>query len=397
VTLAACIVALTYALIFLTLGRTMRLTVAIGVATVAFVFSWGHFNARPLIFADPLIVLWVAGLVHAVENRRSPNLLLLPLMTLWANVHGSFTFGLAIGFAFAVEAFFESRTGARFHTARRWVIFLVASLGFACITPYGYRPILMTFKVFSENDALHFVNEWRPVTLEAFGTNEMIICLLFFLTLYHGVKLPFWRLIFTIGLVSLMFAHVRFSALFAIVTPLLLVTPLAEQFAFLRLAAQDRVQSSFFETIAPISRRLFFPTCILIASGVALFGGYSIPMAPAPNITPAGAVDYINKEHLIGNIYNPHGFGGYLMSRGIKTFIDGRNDQLFYGGFVTRLHNIIDKHPKQFIEFLNEYNVVIALVFPDSIEAQELEQSSAWKRVYSDAVSELFQKQGSVR
>jgi hypothetical protein len=252
----------------------------------------------------------------------------------------------------------------------------------------------MTLKVFSGNDALRFVQEWRPFTLETVGVNESIIFGLLFLTIYYGVKLRFWRVLCTIALVYLMFAHIRFAALFAIVAPFLVITPLTEQFPFLRLTEQIRSDPQFFETIALLSRRLFFPTCVLIVGGVAAFGSYRGPVAPASNITPTVAVDYITKEHLMGNIYNRHNFGGYLISRGIKTFIDGRNDQLFSNGFVTRLHNIIEGHPRQFVAYLEEYNIVIALVFPDSIEAQELERSSRWKKVYSDAVSELFQKEG---
>src|SRR5262249_33912580 len=152
-----------------------------------------------------------------------------------------------------------------------------------------------------------------------------------------------WRLIITITLVYLMFAHIRFEGLFAIVAPLLIIFPLTEQFPFLRLTEQIRSDPRFFETIALFSHRFFFPTCVLVVGGVVAFGSYRGPMAPAPNITPAGAVNYLEREHLTGNIYNPHSFGGYLISRGVKTFMDGRNDQLFSSGFVTRLHNIIER------------------------------------------------------
>jgi hypothetical protein len=37
-------------------------------------------------------------------------------------------------------------------------------------------------------------------------------------------------------------------------------------------------------------------------------------------------VDYIYEHGLVDN---PFDFGGYLIFRGIKTFIDGRTDQLF--------------------------------------------------------------------
>src|SRR5713101_1271062 len=391
--LAAAVAALTYALLFLTLARSMRLTVAIGLATTAFVFSLPHFaSGRPQIFADPLIVTWVASLVRSVENRTPPSFMLLPVMTLWTNVHVSFTFGLALAGALAVEAFFSSPADQRFRTAGRWATFLVAALGFACITPYGLKPLLMTLQVFVGNDAVNYIQEWRPATLEILGINGPIILGLLFLALYHGVKLPLWRLLSIIGLVYLMFAHIRFAALFAIVAPLLLVTPLTKQFPFLRLSTQIATEPSFFSAMARASQRFLYPVCILMIVSVAAFAAFGPPIAPDRKISPAGAVDYIQKEHLSGNIYNPYDFGGYLIFRGIKTFIDGRTDQLFIGGFATRLYDAVDQHPRKFIEYLTAYNVSIALVIPDSREAQELSAAAGWQKVYSDDVSELFQK-----
>ena len=73
VLLSACILALSYALLFFVLARKMRLTVAAGLATVAFIFSIDQFNLRPYVFAYPLIVIWVAGLLDALENNRPPS------------------------------------------------------------------------------------------------------------------------------------------------------------------------------------------------------------------------------------------------------------------------------------------------------------------------------------
>ena len=73
VLLSACILALSYALLFFVLARKMRLTVAAGLATAAFIFSIDQFNLRPYVFAYPLIVIWVAGLLDALENDRPPE------------------------------------------------------------------------------------------------------------------------------------------------------------------------------------------------------------------------------------------------------------------------------------------------------------------------------------
>jgi hypothetical protein len=391
--LTASVVALAYALLFLVLARSMRLTVAIGISAVAFTFSLGLFNARPLVFADPLIVIWFASLVRAVEAKKSPNRLLWLLMVLWANVHASFTFGLAIAAVLAAEAFFGSSADERLVTAKRWAIFLAGALCAACITPYGYKPILATYQVFVGNEALqYYTHEWQPAVLDAKSFNGRIIFLLLFLGLYHGVKLPFWRLTAFIFLLYLLFAHVRFAALFAIVAPILLAIPLIEQFSFLRLSRQIETDPAFFEVLARVSKRGLFPVGSLIAASLVAFGAYGPTMAPEAKITPEGAVDYIYKHQLVGNIYNPLNFGGYLMFRGVKTFIDGRTDQLFLENFWTKLNDVVYHHPKEFIPYLMGYSVKLAVVIPNSVDAQELERSADWQKVYSDSVSELFQR-----
>src|SRR4029079_10992061 len=60
--------------------------------------------ARPHLLTLPLLELWTAGLVIARSEHRAPSFALLPLMTLWVNIHGSFLLGLAFVVALGVEA-----------------------------------------------------------------------------------------------------------------------------------------------------------------------------------------------------------------------------------------------------------------------------------------------------
>ena len=62
----------------------------------AFLLTAPHILARPHILALPVMVAWIATLIRAVDTRAAPPWRALPLM-LCANLHGSFTFGLAIG------------------------------------------------------------------------------------------------------------------------------------------------------------------------------------------------------------------------------------------------------------------------------------------------------------
>ena len=78
------------------------LTVLLGLACIT-----GSLLARPHMLALPLLAIWTCGLASARETERAPNWWLLAVMPLWANLHGSFAFGLALAGALAMEAVIE--------------------------------------------------------------------------------------------------------------------------------------------------------------------------------------------------------------------------------------------------------------------------------------------------
>jgi hypothetical protein len=382
-------IALAYALLFLMLARTMRLTVAIGVAAVALALSVSHLHVRTQIFGDALIVVWVAALVRAVDAKTRPSLMLLPVMTLWANVHGSFVAGLALTIALAAEAVFESPGGERLLAARRWAVFLVAAVGAACVTPYGARPFLMAFQVIGANEAKQYIQEWQAVSFETAPITIVSVLALVFLAFLNGVKVRFCRLTILLLIVAYMLTAVRFIFLFNMIAPLLLATPLTRQFRFLRLSEQTATQPQFFTTLSQLGRLYGTYGIIAIVLFVTGLLGHSKPPLSS-QISPENSVNYIFAHNLHGNIYNDYNFGGYLIFRGLPTFIDGRTDQLFGGGFMTEDRTIVINRPREFIGYLDKYRISIGLVAPNSIEAQGFRASSDWVRVYGDDVSELF-------
>src|SRR5262249_29399349 len=111
-------------------------------------------------------------------------------------------------------------------------------------------------------------------------------------------------------------------------------------------------------------------------------------ISPKREHTPAGAVDFIQQKNLAGNIYNAFEFGGYLIFRGVKTFIDGRIDQLFLNGFMDQVARA--QLEGKFAELLEQYDISLVLVGPKSPEVQQIEKLSGWTKAYSDDISVLF-------
>ena len=105
-----------------------------------------HILARPHVLVLPLMVAWIGTLIGALDDERSPPWRLLPLMVLWANLHGSFTFGLAMLGPIACEALWRAQRAERAKVAQRWVAFAALSLAAACLNPYGPEMIVVTYR-----------------------------------------------------------------------------------------------------------------------------------------------------------------------------------------------------------------------------------------------------------
>jgi hypothetical protein len=136
-TLAATCIAGTFALLAFILGRSIRSTYAIMIALVALPVSASHFLARPHVLALPVTLAWVNGLLGASERREPPSFWLLPLMVLWANLHGGFVLGLVLMVPFAFDALWNAEASQRRPLALRWIVFGACAFVACCATPYG--------------------------------------------------------------------------------------------------------------------------------------------------------------------------------------------------------------------------------------------------------------------
>ena len=395
VSIAIGAIALTFTLLFMELARQMRMTAALSMAMFAYVLSSIHFLARPHLLSFPILVLWFGGLIRAVESRKSPNLLLLPLMTLWANLHGSFTLGFAVGCLLALEAIFKSGPGHRVRILLHWAMFLAAAALAALITPYGYHSAYGTAQIFGGNEALHYINEWRAFDFsKEILVGPLIIGLIFFGFL-AGVKIRFMRLVIVTITFYLMLVYIRMVPIFALVTPLMIASSLRAQFPFLSLESQRH--DPFLSKLLRLSRPGYALIFSVLLIGPSLLMLSARAIRPHEAIYPVSAVDYIVRTDPSGRVYNDFSFGGYLVFRGVRTFIDGRTEQLFGGGFLSRTFDSPNKPNDEFLELLDEYKVSSALVRPQSAQALKLDRTPAWQRQYADDVALVYQRSARSR
>jgi hypothetical protein len=205
------------------------------------------------------MVVWVAALVKAVDAKTAPSLMLLPVMTLWANVHGSIFVGLALTVALAAEAVFESPSGELLLVARRWAVFLVAAVGAACITPYGARPFLMAFQAIGANEAKPYLTEWRAVSFETVPIEVFGVLAFVFLALLNGAKIRFCRLTILLLIAAYMLtAEIHIPIQYNYASPRRAIN---KAISFLRLSQHIATQPRFFDNVSARAARSLWYLC----------------------------------------------------------------------------------------------------------------------------------------
>ena len=387
--LIACAVALTFTILFVVLAQRLRIVPALIIAFFSYSLAAPHYLVRPHMLAFPLLVLWLAGLVRAAETRTTPSLLLLPLMTLWANLHGGFTLGLAFVAPLAIEAIYATDSGSRVRVGARWAMFLAAAGLAAIVTPYGPYPLWVTYQVFGGNEALNYIIEWQPFNFAKEPYAGTLLLFALFVGLLSGLRLPLIRCLLVVGIIYMALIHVRFTALAAIIIPILISSPLGSQFVSLSKDSPDHA-------LAMVRNLVRRPLLLAILGAFAAIGivlSISLPDRRPPSvIMPVGAVDQIEANAGKGKVYNDYLFGGYLIFRGIPTFIDGRSELVFGGDFLTKLHRTLKGTGREFRQLLDEHQISLALVRPNSADAQRLDESPGWRVAYADEISVLYER-----
>jgi hypothetical protein len=376
VALAAAAAAIAFGLLTRLLLREWPPVPALIAVLAALVLVSPHMLARPHVLALPIMVAWVAALIRAVDEQGAPPWRILPLMIVWANLHGSFTFGLAMAGAIALEALWNAAAAERARVLRQWMTFGVLALAAACINPYGPEMILVTFRTIALGQVLTTITEWQPQNFTHLGAFEIIMLAGFGFALYRGVKLPPLRILLLLLLLHLSLSQSRNADLLGMLLPPLLLRPLSEHFG---IFTAGRSSVTRFAAFAPAIAGIF----LIAVTGLACIRN---DIAPAANITPAKALTSFDAVKS-APILNDYDFGGYLDFAGIAPFIDGRGE-LYAPDFSIRYHQALNlQNLPDFLRLLDQYKFGATLLAPSTPAVALLDRLPDWQRVYSDDVA----------
>ncbi len=324
--------------------------------------------ARPHMLALPVLALWGAGLMEARRLGRAPSLALIPLMTLWANLHGGFALGLALIAPFAIEGVVVAPRESRAAQFRNWGVFALASLAAALLTPFGFEGLLFPFKLVG---IAHLANigEWRPEDFSRTGPMEVALLALLGLTLTRPFRMALTPAAVLVGLIHLALQHTRHETLLAILAPMLLAEPIAGALALPSPAAAPRrwpILAAAAVAIGLVGARLALP--VVRADG---------PTAP---ITALQAVPEVLRQR---PVLNDYAFGGYLIWAGARPFIDGRAD-MYGDDFLGRYERIAAGDTDALEAALKRYDVAWTIFAPGERVLALMDREPGWRRLYAD-------------
>jgi hypothetical protein len=387
-------VAFAFALLYGHLAQSLRPIVAAIVVILVIILMTPVVVSRPHLFTFILVVVMTSQLFGAAEKQVAPPWWLLGLIVLWVNLHGSFTLAFVIaGFAF-LDAMFINRLKDR-GLLLRWIVFLVLCPIMSLINPYGITPYLIGFKLMSGIQVMSMITEWRPFDAQVDPIDEAGILLFLGAMLFTRPKLSIFRILFVLLTFHMMLTHIRFIYVFFLALPIIASRGVAESLPSLSWESWAALPRDPLEANAAKNRNAILATGVVLALAGFVTAATLHSFRPPPRRTVDGAFAYIKEHNLAaGTVFNSYNLGGPLILNGIKTYIDGRADQIYQGQFLDDYVNSGDPNDTTILSRILEQNKVTWTIFPttDSYNAA-LAKLPGWKKTFSDQYATIFERQ----
>jgi hypothetical protein len=357
-------------------GAPLAITIGCAMALIG-----PHLLARPHMLALPILEAWCAGLILARAKERAPPWALVPLMTLWANMHGTFFFGLCLAALFALEAAIAAPRECRRDAGLRWGAFCLASAGAALITPHGVAGLLLPLKLTGMGGLSH-IGEWAPADFTRPQPLAIALATGAWAFATRPVRVAPLRGMLVVGLVFLALQHQRHEMLLAVVGALVLAQPLAVAYG----QGADRPRSS-----VPPPPRLYAAWAAGVAFVVIALSGARL-LAPVVRrdgpTAPIHAVAATPADIAATPVLNDYAFGGYLIAAGVAPFIDSRAD-MYGDAFLAAYARLARGDRAALARVLTKRAVGWTILAPGTPLARTMEAMPGWRRLYADRWAEV--------
>lgn len=350
---------------------------------------------RPQMFSFVLLGALLALLARDTYGRHARLWLVIPLMALWANLHGGFFIGLAaLALYSAVATLCDRAAGAGWQRGARLALLAVAAAAATLINPYGIGMWETVARALGNPYTRNVVKDWQPLlwALRVQWHSAPSGVVLYLVVIGMAAALvaafaaaPRARDLPLVAVAAMMtlaaFLSVRNVALAAMA----LSAPLAHHLALLH--------GQYGCAKAPARWRPASHVAMLaLAGAMALNGGLFSSRLATDRVYPGAALAFMDAHGLHGNVLGEFAWGEYLIWHGAptdKVFIDGRYDTVYSFKVI-----------RDYLEFyfdgpgagavLDSYAHDFVLIGPGAPARRLMAQRSDWKLLYRDGAALLY-------
>ena len=222
------------------------------------------------------------------------------------------------------------------------------------------------------------ISEWSPTDFHALEPMEMALLATLYIAFSRGIRLQMPRLLTLLAVLHMALQHSRHQMLAGLVGALLLTNPLGGAFG--------RPES---DANAPLPARRWAAAalaCMLLLTMLRI----AHPLTRTDDrVTPATALDHVPPGLLSEPVINSYEFGGYLIFRNVRPFIDGRADM--YGDeFLATYTTALMPDRAVFESTVQQYGIRWALLGAHSPALPMIDTLPHWRRLYADKVAAVY-------
>jgi hypothetical protein len=394
--LATCIIiTLSFCIVYMQCVARPHLAVfAVLFGALASALSWGP---RPQML-NMLLTALLLYLMHQVRQEKRALWWAFPaLIALWANLHSGFFVAyvvlgtVIIGDLLAHLFDHQSSDTLDRQGLRKMALTLGACVAAAGLNPNGFKILWYPFETLGSRAMKAYILEWASPTFhqpEYWPTAVLLFAGVLALALSRR-KRDLVDLLLFCGFSFMALLSTRHISLFALVAVPIL-TRYAAQIDLGRLRWDLSRPPSF----RPVRKTLVFVNWLLVvifvAAGAIRISKVLMDKKNAEERSfPVHAIEFIQSQGLAKQrMYNSYNWGGYLLWRGYKVFIDGRADVYLDDFFNQYMLAYLVRNNWRVP--LDKFSVDYVLIERHAPLAVLLRESHEWRQIYEDDLSVII-------
>ncbi len=340
----------------------------------------GSIAPRPQMISYVLLAITLFLLYQKKNDENNKTIYLLPIVSIiWANVHGgSSNLPYLLSLIFFLSSMIsinQEKIESKSQTKKQTISFLIVTiLSFLAITinPHGIKLLTYPYENMQDSFMLNTIQEWRHLNIN--NISDLIILIMPLITITILIKTnkkhDILDLIVLLLFTYLLFKSVRFAPLFFIASTYIV-------FKYIK----EKPYHTNLNILLPIFGLIFITFFLTKEKELQL--RINEPVVSNEMIETI-------KEHHPEHLYNYYDYGGYLIDKNIKVFIDGRAD--LYSKYNYKDFYHLTFLNQNYLEILEEYNFDYLLVKNQTPLAYYLKNNQEYQIIKEEKSITLYKK-----